>query len=234
MEVKAADDIEDAHSKSMLLERWPLAPVDLKRARFPCCIVWTPLPIVSWLAPFMGHLGICREDGTILDFSGSNFVSVDNFTFGAVARYIQLDRDQCCFPPHLSGHTCKNRYKHLERGTAISWDDALRSSTQHFQHHSYNLLTCNSHSFVANCLNRLAYSGSVSWNPLNIGALVLLRARWVDPTSVLRSFFPFAVVLALGIFMVGPPFLLGLASFSLLLFIWFVFGTYCVKNLVEW
>ena len=25
---------------------------------FPCCIVWTPLPILAWLFPIIGHAGI--------------------------------------------------------------------------------------------------------------------------------------------------------------------------------
>lgn len=64
--------------------------IDPKRARFPCCIVWTPLPVISWLVPFVGHIGICREDGVILDFAGPNFVCVDNFAFGVVARYLHI------------------------------------------------------------------------------------------------------------------------------------------------
>lgn len=73
---------------------WPLEEIDPKKAKFPCCIVWAPLPVVSWLVPYIGHVGICREDGAILDFSGSNLVTVDNFAYGAVARYLQLDREQ--------------------------------------------------------------------------------------------------------------------------------------------
>lgn len=68
--------------------------IDPKRARFPCCIVWTPLPVLSWLVPFIGHIGICREDGVILDFAGPNFVCVDNFSFGSVARYIQFSKEK--------------------------------------------------------------------------------------------------------------------------------------------
>ncbi|XWS45492.1 hypothetical protein CRYUN_Cryun15aG0141100 [Craigia yunnanensis] len=33
-----------------------------------------------------------REDGVILDFAGPNFVCVNNFTFGAVTRYIQINK----------------------------------------------------------------------------------------------------------------------------------------------
>lgn len=214
-------------------ELWPLSEIDPKKSRFPCCIVWTPLPVVSWLAPFIGHVGICKEDGTILDFSGSNLLNVDDFAFGTVARYLQLDRRQCCFPPNLSGHTCKERYKHHEFGTAISWDDALQSSMHQYEHKAYNLLTCNSHSFLANCLNRLCYGGSMSWNVINVGALVLWKGKWVDFMSILKSFLPLLMVLCLGIYMVGWPFVVGQLSFSLLLLTWFVIGTYFVKGMLD-
>lgn len=234
MELKAAYDIEHISSTQRIQhEFWPLGPVDRKKAKFPCCLVWTPLPVVSWLAPFIGHVGICREDGAILDFAGSNFVNVDNFAFGAVARYLQLDREQCCFPANLAGHTCKHGYRHTEFGTAITWDDALQSSVRHFEHKSYNLFTCNCHSFVANCLNRLCYDGSMDWNMINVVALVLFKGRWVDGLSILRSFLPFMVVLSFGVFMVGWPFLIGLFSLSLLLLGWFLLGSYCVKSLLE-
>ena len=33
--------------------------IDIKRSRFPYCIVWTPLPLISWFIPIIGHTGIC-------------------------------------------------------------------------------------------------------------------------------------------------------------------------------
>eukprot|EP00249_Psilotum_nudum_P017183 c26199_g1_i1 orf=385-1092(-) len=210
-----------------------LLPINPNAARFPFCIVWTPLPIVSWLAPFVGHIGICQEDGVILDFAGSFFVNVDNFAFGATARYARLSMDQCCFPPHLSGHTCKTGFSHAQVGTAISWNDGLRSSMQKFQHKSYNMFTCNCHSFVASCLNRFAYQGYISWNIITVIAFVLFKGRWVDKMAVVRSFAPFIVVMCIGLFMAGWPFFIGWASFSFLLIGWFILGAYCFKGLIE-
>jgi transmembrane protein 222 len=92
---------EDDSSDNALQELWPLGEIDPKKARFPCCIVWTPLPVVSWLAPYIGHVGICQEDGAILDFAGSNLVSVDDFAYGSVARYMQLDRKKVCVIPNI-------------------------------------------------------------------------------------------------------------------------------------
>ncbi|KAG9439931.1 hypothetical protein H6P81_020096 [Aristolochia fimbriata] len=229
----AEESVSGVSDESMHLHLWSLDEIAPGKAKFPCCIVWTPLPVVSWLAPFIGHVGICREDGAILDFSGSNFVNIDNFAFGAVARYLQLDREQCCFPPNLAGHTCRQGYRHGEKGTAMSWDDALHTSMRHYQHKSYNLFTCNCHSFVANCLNRLAYGGSTRWNVINVAGLILFKGRWVNSMSVLRSFFPFTAVLCLGVWVAGWAFCIGLASFSLLLVVWYLLGTYCVRNLIE-
>ncbi|RZC81625.1 hypothetical protein C5167_044193 [Papaver somniferum] len=226
--------VEDNSSEeSILHDLWPLDEVDPTKAKFPCCLVWTPLPVVSWLAPFIGHVGICREDGTVYDFAGSNFVNVDEFAYGSVARYVQLDRKQCCFPPNLSGHTCKHGYKHSENGTAITWDDALRSCMSHFEHKSYNLFTCNCHSYVANCLNRLSYGGDLGWNMVNVAVLVLLKGQWVNVMGVVRSFLPFFVVFCLGISMAGWPFVFAWSAFSFLLMTWFLIGTYCFKNLLD-
>lgn len=92
-DLKRAYDIEEAGSTAEdHHDLWPLCDIDPKKAKFPCCLVWTPLPVVSWLAPFIGHVGLCREDGVILDFAGSNLVNVNDFAFGPPARYLQLDR----------------------------------------------------------------------------------------------------------------------------------------------
>ncbi|KAG0490587.1 hypothetical protein HPP92_007450 [Vanilla planifolia] len=180
-----------------------------------------------------GHVGICREDGAVLDFAGSNFVNVDNFEYGAVAKYLQLDRKKCCFPPTLSSPTCHQSHQHVEHGSAISWDDALDVVTKQYHHKSYNLFTCNCHCFVANCLNRLAYDGRLDWNVLNLAVLILWKGRWVDGMSVFRSFCPFAVVFCIGMLMAGWPFPIGLASFSFVLIMWFFITTYCMKSYLD-
>lgn len=103
MELKPILGIENKNSvRSIKHELWPLDEIDPKKAKFPCCLVWTPLPVVSWLAPFIGHVGICREDGVVIDFSGSSLISVDNFAYGDVARYIQLDREKVGLSSFLS------------------------------------------------------------------------------------------------------------------------------------
>ncbi|KAI4314799.1 hypothetical protein L6164_027671 [Bauhinia variegata] len=208
--------------------------IDPRRARFPCSIVWSPLPVISWFIPFIGHVGICREDGVILDFAGPNFVCVDNFAFGAPTRYIQVNREKCCIPSPQSAYNGDDGYMQEETagGDLRTWDDALRKGTQEFQHRSYNLFTCNCHSFVANILNRLAFLSS-RWNVVNLAIFILSNGRWVSTASMLRSILPFVVVFFLGITFGGLTFLMYWFYFTCALFGWFLLGTYCFKNLIQ-
>ncbi|EGT58820.1 hypothetical protein CAEBREN_01460 [Caenorhabditis brenneri] len=44
--------------------------------RYPFCIVWTPIPCLTWFFPFIGHMGIANSRGVIRDFAGSFYVAV--------------------------------------------------------------------------------------------------------------------------------------------------------------
>ena len=50
--------------------------IDVQHDRYPHSIVWTPIPLLTWLFPCVGHMGIARTDGVIRDFAGPYYVSV--------------------------------------------------------------------------------------------------------------------------------------------------------------
>ncbi|KAK7367344.1 hypothetical protein VNO80_09355 [Phaseolus coccineus] len=207
--------------------------IDPKRARFPYSVVWSPLPVISWFIPCIGHIGICREDGVILDFAGPNFVCVDHFAFGAATRYFQVPKEKCCIPLSQSAYNgVEHNTDGENRGDLRTWDDALRKSTQEFQHRSYNLFTCNCHSFVVNNLNRLDFL-SGGWNVVNLAIFILFNGRWVSRASILRSILPFVVVFFLGVIFGGFTFLKFWSFFTSILIGWFLLGTYCFKNLIQ-
>ena len=87
-EIVSDDSSEEIKQSLMIVSD---AKIDPTNNRFPCCIVWTPLPIVSWLLPFIGHTGICDAEGVIYDFAGDYTVSRDDFAFGKVHKYFKLD-----------------------------------------------------------------------------------------------------------------------------------------------
>uniref|UniRef100_A0A3B4YE63 Transmembrane protein 222a n=1 Tax=Seriola lalandi dorsalis TaxID=1841481 RepID=A0A3B4YE63_SERLL len=78
---------------------------DRKNSRYPYCIVWTPIPILSWVLPFIGHMGICTSSGVIRDFAGSYFVSGSCGTMGVKRlNHVILQHTPCAiFCPKYTG-----------------------------------------------------------------------------------------------------------------------------------
>ncbi|XP_069828743.1 transmembrane protein 222 isoform X2 [Dendropsophus ebraccatus] len=89
---------------------------DPERSRFPHCVVWTPIPVLTWLFPFIGHMGICTSSGVIRDFAGPYYVSEDCMAFGRPVKYWQLD-------PNL-----------VYAGGPNPWDTAVHEASEEYKH----------------------------------------------------------------------------------------------------
>ena len=37
--------------------------VNVKGNRYPVCLLWSPIPVLTWLLPFIGHVGCTSNDG---------------------------------------------------------------------------------------------------------------------------------------------------------------------------
>jgi hypothetical protein len=46
------------------------------------CVVWTPIPIISWVVPAIGHVGITDSRGTVYDFQGDFTIGREEMLFG--------------------------------------------------------------------------------------------------------------------------------------------------------
>jgi hypothetical protein len=64
---------------------------DLKKIRYPYSVVWTPLPFLTALFPFIGHTGVCSGEGVIHDFGSSFYINVDNMAFGNPTKFVKLE-----------------------------------------------------------------------------------------------------------------------------------------------
>lgn len=55
--------------------------INYQTHRYPVCLVWTPIPMLTWLMPFVGHLGIATSAGVIRDFAGEFIIFMINMIF---------------------------------------------------------------------------------------------------------------------------------------------------------
>lgn len=168
----------DILPNKLTIEQMPNYSVDHQRVRYPFCIVWTPIPLLTWLFPFIGHMGIGMSSGVIRDFAGPYFVSEDNMAFGKPTKYWQLNPDQA-----------QNGYH--------GWDRAVSEASEEYKHRMHNLFCDNCHSHVAMALNLMHYNGSSSWNMVKLCFSILLYGKYVSIWGFLKTWMPFLVVVCI-------------------------------------
>ncbi|CAJ0572328.1 unnamed protein product, partial [Mesorhabditis spiculigera] len=152
--------------------------IDADRHRFPYCIVWTPIPVLTWLFPFIGHMGIANSRGIIRDFAGPYFVSEDAMGFGWPTRFWVLQESDVV-------------------GGSDNYDRAIREASDVYKGRMHNLCCDNCHSHVALALNTMQYRGSTSWNMVNLCFFMLIKGRFVSLSGFLKQFLPTAIILSI-------------------------------------
>ncbi|XP_052473741.1 transmembrane protein 222 isoform X3 [Carassius gibelio] len=145
-------------------------------SRYPFCIVWTPIPVLTWLLPFIGHMGICTSAGVIRDFAGPYFVSEDNMAFGKPTKFWKLDGNK------------------VYGDGANAWDLAVNQASEEYKTRMHNLCCDNCHSHVAMALNLMHYDNSSSWNMLNLCLLSFIHSKHVSFVGFLKTWLPFLML----------------------------------------
>ena len=57
-----------------------------------CTILWSPLPPITWILPFIGHMGIADSRGIASDFQGPYYVGDQGkMAFGNPTRALRVD-----------------------------------------------------------------------------------------------------------------------------------------------
>ena len=154
-----------------------MPPVESRKNCFPMCVVWCPLPMITWLFPPIGHVGIAYSDGLITDFLGSRFIHRGSLGFGAVARYWRLD------PGKVADGA----------GGAQTFDTCVRRAESLFNTcEYYNLFGNNCHQYAAHAMNLAGYQGKRDWNMVHVAANVLIKGRWVSPWAAAKTWGPSA------------------------------------------
>ena len=151
------------------------------KSRYPYCIVWTPIPFLTYILPCIGHTGIANSKGIIHDFAASYFVSIDDFNFGKPTKYVQLDLN--------------DKEKH-------EYDKAIEKGDLKYRTLVHNLFTNNCHSHVAYVLNQMKYKGKSNYNMVDIWWILIMKGKYIDFWAFVKTylgFFIFLLIIAFAI-----------------------------------
>ena len=150
-----------------------LKKINAKRNRFPYCIVWTPIPFITYIIPSIGHTGIGTSSGIIHDFAGSYFISVDDFAFGKPTKYYQLDLND------------QEKYE---------FDRAVEKADNKFSMEQHNLCFNNCHSHVACVLNNLKYKGKTNYTMIHIWWMLITKGKYLSFWSFFKTYIGFIIL----------------------------------------
>jgi len=150
--------------------------INVERSRYPYCIVWSPLPPITWILPFIGHTGIADSEGVIWDFAGPYTIGRDCMAFGEPTRYIQLDPRQC---------------------REMDFDKGVEAGAAVYRRRMHNICCDNCHSHVAATLNFMAYGSKKDYGMVTIGVWFFFFGRFASFGAFLRTYLPFFILIAI-------------------------------------
>jgi len=191
----------------------PLRPISPPQS-FPCCLVWTPLPVLAWIFPIIGHAGIGLSDGTVLDFAGPYFVNEAGLAFGNPTWVVQLKL-----------HHAEDLQNIVSTQELIAaYDSAVRRGALVYRGQMYYIWN-NCFQFVSHCLNIMGYKGRRNWNMVYLAIEFIRNARFLSFWSFAKSWGPFLVLFPIALFFGGVTALLTWIGFvGILLTLIFVYS----------
>jgi len=170
----------------------PVPQIKPNKDHFPISIVWCPLPLLTWLFPFIGHLGVCKSDGIIHDFAASEYINrhKQKMGFGSVTKFAPVNL-------HLiKGYTDMN-------SAVRSWDDAVDNASKKYDNLSHNLILNNCHAHVATVLNSLEYRGITYWNTVLLILYMCWQGKFVSSSRFFLTYAGFFVVVIFACVILG-------------------------------
>jgi len=150
--------------------------MDPENARFPLCITWTPLPMITWFLPMIGHTGIAGSDGVIYDFAGPYYVSKDDFAFGETHKYVVLD---------------------IEQSQLAKFNEDIQRGNATYRKRMHNICCDNCHSHVARVLNNHRYMGKENWTMVSVWWLLITDGKYTSIGHIFWTYLGFIVILAI-------------------------------------
>jgi hypothetical protein len=147
--------------------------------RYPYCIVWSPIPFLTYIIPCIGHVGIADSKGIIHDFAGSFYVNIGDFTFGRPTKYIQLELCN------------KEEYE---------YDKAIEKGDAKFNMERHNLFWNNCHTHVAYVLNQIKYKGKCHYNMFDIWWILIKSGKYISFWSFIKTYLGFFIFILIIVF----------------------------------
>lgn len=146
-----------------------------------CSLVWTSIPVLSYIFPFIGHVGITDSTGRIHDFGSSHYISIDQMTYGNPDKIIHFE---------------------ITNDEFTRWDKCIHSVSKKFTHKTYSLCGVNGYSFCASVLNKINYNDRNDYTACEVMKMTIGCKYYVGTASMCKSYIGLIIIIVLIILVI--------------------------------
>lgn len=178
--VLSLDDNDELNSKPHLNENND-DPAQNILDNISCSLVWTSIPVLSYVFPFVGHVGITDSVGRIHDFGSSNYVSIDQMAYGNPDKIIHFEITQDEF---------------------TRWNKSIHTVSKKFSKKTYSLCGTNGYSFCASVLNKIKYNDRNDYTACEVMKMTIGCSYYVSTASMCKSYIGLIVIIVILIIII--------------------------------
>ncbi|KAH7817910.1 putative Protein of unknown function (DUF778) [Monocercomonoides exilis] len=180
---------------------------DMDKDRFPFAVVWNAVPFLSWILPFLGHVGICDSVGRIWDFQETNKIGIHRMKYGRVLKVWRFYEK-----PKESKEPKENEMDDIEQQENLiyeshsipgQWDKAIESASQTFLHRKLSWTKCNSWHHVCECLNIYKPDLPKKFTPKRLCWTLIKKGSYPSCSMAINVYLPVVVLVLLFLIIIS-------------------------------
>lgn len=179
--------------------------IDVKKERYPFCVVWASIPCITWFLPFVGHVGITDSTGQVYDFRGDYMVGGGaRMLFGNPVKYWDISRRYV--PAFYEGSSSDANLLNSEsesqdarvREQIAQYDQGIARAIDHFTEcERYSFCCNNCHDFAAAAMNEQPLQAGRSQETVaSIGLHMFIYGKYVTCNRGMMARLPSIIILA--------------------------------------
>lgn len=140
----------------------------------PYTFLWSSIPFISTIFPFLGHISVCSSNGTIHDYFSSKYISIDQLNYGSPEKIINLE---------------------LNEGEMIEWDRAIKRSDKKYKRKNFSFCGNNSLKYAGYILSEVNYKGKKKYSKCDIIKLSINKGKYLSKCAIVKTWIGFVLII---------------------------------------
>ena len=142
-------------------------------SKYKYCIIWSHIPLITFLIPFIGHSSIVNSYGFIHDFDSSYFIKIYNEEENGFSKIVYLN---------------------LDDSQKKIWDNVIENMDKYYKKKSFSFCGYNSFKYISNILSNIEYKGKKNYTKFDIFWLIVREGKFISKCEIFKTYFGWIII----------------------------------------